>query len=508
MTCLLTPQETAESLAIDRLFSSPLYSFEARPDRAELFDEQTGFIESRAKLSVCMGGTGSGKTETAAHKAARLMLWDQPPPRPDTPFMVLSDTYRQVGNICWKEKLARIIPPDQVDWDRCEWWRPKQNLPLVINLKPWPGTDHNWSIEFRALEQGREAFQGRSIGGFWVSEQFDFEIFEELIGRCRDTWYDGAHLVEFTPIDPDLAIPMEERFDQWVAGELEDWAFFRLNTNLNTNISASWKKSYWTTVSAEILDTRQTGAFPNFLGTIYTNFNPSVHALDDAQWADRFGHPLPGRYCDWEEFKAAMPQGLFYRRGLDWGESIEHPFIVLWGCKDAGGNWAIYDEYVEDTGTVLYEDRREEMKLRWPWPLNNPYFGETYADPSRPLLIQEFSCDNILTSPAANAVENGIEYVRNLLKVNKLTRRPQLVIHKGNCPRLIKELRKYRWVRGVTEGKNPHVARAVPLKFQDDCPDALRYLVYSDRSRGEAAPSALFVSGAPDRHGVRGATRR
>lgn len=519
MSAGLTREEQAEYLALDELLDGSLYKFQPRPNRPELYDQQTGFLESRAKVSVCLGGTGSGKTETAAQKAARFILWDQPPPVPDTPFFILSDTYRQVGNICWKEKLSRIIPGSCVDWERCEWWRPKQNLPLVINLKKWPGTVNNWSIEFRALEQGREAFQGRSIGGFWLSEQFAFDVFEELQGRCRDNWFDGGQFVEFTPIDPDLAIPMEEKFDEWVGGKLADWAFFRLNSNLNDKISATWRESYWSSLSAEILATRQTGAFPGFLGQIFQNFNPAIHALDDEEWNRRYGRPItgkpgqftamPGRYCDWAEFKALMPVGVWYRRGIDWGESTDHPFVTLWGFKDGAGNWAIFDEYVEDTGTVLYSDRREEIKNRWPWPLANPYFGQTYADPSRPMLIQEFSNDGIPASSAHNSVDNGIEYVRKLLKVNRITRRPQLVIHKGNCPRLIKEMRKYRWVRGVTEGKNPHVARAVPLKWSDDTVDALRYLTFSDRAPPmDTGPQSLFVGGDPGRHGVRGATRR
>ena len=446
----------------------------------------------------------SGKTLSSAIRCARFVL-HRAAPRHDTPFMVVSDTYRQVGNICWKEKLSTLIPPEYVDWDRATWYSTREGLPFTIPLKPYPeGTDRNWCLEFRSLDQGREHFQGRSFGGFWFSEQFSWPIFEEVLRGCRDTWYDGAHFAEFTPVDPDLSMAVEEQMDKSPAG----WEFFRLNTSLNMAVSENWKETFFSAVSPELLETRRTGAMPTFLGSIYTNFNPAIHVLDDDQWAARFGKPLPGRYCDYREFKDAMPIGMWYRRALDWGESIEHPFVVLWAFKDGAGNWAIFDEYVEDTGTVLYDSRREEIKNRWPWLNQNPYFGNTYADPSRPLLIQEFTCDGINTVAGQNSVDSGIEYVRNLLKPNKITKRPALVIHKRNCPRLIKGMRKYRWVKGVTEGKNPHVARAVPLKWQDDEVDTLRYLCFSDRVDVAAPPSAVFAAGDHDRHGVLGARRR
>lgn len=490
--------ERAAFLADWELYNSPLYQFEPRPNQPERFDEQSGFVDSKAKISVCLGGNGSGKTEAAAQKVARFLLWHQAPPRRDTPFMVVSDTYHQVGSICWKEKLSRIIPKDQIDWERVVWKSNKEELPFVVPLKAWPGTSNNWSLEFRSLDQGRENFQGRSYGGFWFSEQFDWAVFEEVLRGCRETWYDGAHIAEFTPIDPDLAIGFEEILDKQPDG----WAFFRLNTDLNTAISSEWRDTFFATVSEEQLETRRTGALPSFQGAIYTNFNQAIHVLDDEAWERRFGFALPDRYCHTHEFLKSMPVGTFFRRGGDWGESVEHPFVTLWGMKDGGGNWGIYDEYCETTGTVLYADRRAEVKRRWPWPNYNMRFGQTYMDPSRPGLIQEHNADGIPTQPAGNAVDNGIEYVRNLLKPNVVTGQPAIYIHKRNCPRLISGLRKYRWVRGVTDGKNPHAAKRVPLKFKDDECDALRYLVYSDRTRTGTAPTFIPTPRDHTRHGV------
>jgi phage terminase large subunit-like protein len=476
----------------------PLYQFRPRPDCPEEFDQQTSFLNSRAKISVAMGGNRSGKTETAAQKVARLLVCQQEPPRKDAPFVVISDTYSQVGEICWKEKLFRILPPDVVDWSRVEWYSVKRGLPYTVPLRPRAGTGHNWTLEFRSVDQGRQHFQGRSFGGFWFSEQFPFDVFEECLARVSDYWFDGAQIAEFTPLDADLAVSIEERMDQQPPG----WEFFRLNTLKNTTLAKGFTDAFFSAVSPELLATRQTGAMPTFLGAIYTNFNPSIHVINEAGWERLFERPAPQRFCDFAELSQSFPPGFLFRRGVDWGESVEHPFVCLWGAKDGGGNWVIFDEYVEDTGTVLYAERQEEIRLRWPWPTGNTHFGSTYADPSRPLMIQEFQRGGIPIQAAHNDVDAGIEYVRNLLKPNQLTKRPSIYLYKPHCPRLVKELRKYRWIRGVDSGKNPHVAARCPLKWQDDCCDALRYLVYSDRHRGPSGESPTPEVATTNRFGV------
>lgn len=485
---LLNDPQTRAALA---LLESSLYTFEPRPDRPEIHDEQAGFVASRSKVSICRGGTGSGKTEAAAQKTARFLLWDQAPPRFDTPFWVVSDSYQQVMEICWKEKLARIIPRDCVDWARIQWFKPDQEWPFRVPLKPWPGNPHaNWVLEFKSIEQGRGKLQGRSIGGFWFSEQFPFEIFEECLGRCRDYWFDGGQIAEFTPLDPNLSAEFEIREDDPPV----DWQFFRLNSQSNTATSDTWKKSYFSSVSQEQKETRLTGAYGSYVGQIYQTFNNKIHVLTDKTWAEVAGAALPD-----------FPAGVFHRRGIDWGESHEHPFVCLWGFRNGSGQWFIYDELVDDAA-MLYQDRRKEIKKRWPWPKSG-YHGQTYADPSRPGLINEFNCDGISTQPASNSIDNGIECVRRLLQINEVTEQPSLFIYGPNCLRLVKSLRSYRWKRSSGVGINPAVARREPLKRDDDPADALRYMLYSESQWKDIAPSSQRTERDFTRHGVYGVRR-
>lgn len=501
-----------QARALLDLLESEAYTFEARPDRPELKDEQAGFLNSTAMVSVARGGTGSGKTKVAAQKCFEFTCQKQAPPRHDTPFWIVSNTITQTIDICWKEKLLSILPPHLIDWNRISWHDQKANHPVRVPLKPWPSTPgKNWVLEFKSLDQGRQNLQGRSIGGFWFSEQFPYDVFLEVLGRTRDCWFPGGQFCEFTPKDPDLAVAFEAAEEDPPPG----WKFFRMNMECNQHIKSDWKTSYLKTVSPEMLETIRTGEFGSFVGRIYKGFNSKVHVLDNDQWEQVTGMRLPDRdsmpegMSPIEEIEWTLdnfPRGVWHRRGIDWGESEEHPFWCGWGYKDGGGDWFIYDEFYDPLG-MLYGDRITEIKSRWPWPVGSVMHGQTYADPSRPGLINEFCSKGIPTSSARNTVDDGIECIRRLLKINASTLRPKLFIHKENCPELIKSLNKYRW-KPTSENQHVGVAKREPLKRWDDAADGLRYMCFSDSNIGDLKPSSGAKSQRYERHGVYRGGRR
>ena len=106
-------------VAVAQLPDNPLadqpafYNFEPRDNQPERYDEQRAFVESKPTGTAwIVGGNGSGTTEASIHKVARFVLQDQPPPRKDTPFWIISDTYEQVCEM-WAEKFSDHghIPP-------------------------------------------------------------------------------------------------------------------------------------------------------------------------------------------------------------------------------------------------------------------------------------------------------------------------------------------------------------------------------------------------------------
>jgi hypothetical protein len=105
--------------------------------------------------------------------------------------------------------------------------------------------------------------------------------------------------------------------------------------------------------------------------------------------------------------------------------------------------------------------------------------------------MNAFNYWGIPTSPASNDVFKGIDLVRSRMKTNPTTGTARLYFHK-RCKHCIEEHRKYRWMK-----KRPNslwttaAPRPVPLKKDDDCCDATRYLIASvERGRGQTPTSA------------------
>ncbi len=481
-------------------------SFVPRPDRPDLFDEQAGFCNNRDRVAFLIGGNAAGTTSASAYKTAQFVLNRQAPPRHDTPFWIAATNYDQVCDVCWKEKLLGDghIPASEVDWARVRWKSTAAGQPMTVPLLPWPGRPgKNWCLEFKSFDQGRQALAAKSIGGFWFSEQFPLDRFLETIRGCRDYFYPGSMFCEFTPIDPELSLWVEQIMDERPDG----WAFYRCNTECNrVNLADDWFDSFFAAVPDEMRETRMTGALASFEGVIFSGFSPAMHVF--------------GGKFDPED----IPTGVFHYRGVDWGASVEHPFVCLWGYRDGAGYWTIYDEYWSiDQRAITFDHAKNiiEKSEYWGYPgewdddfapgggwkqhKTCPHHLETYADPSRPGEINEFGTRGIPTMPASNDVFKGIDCIRSLLKPMS-DGKPRLRIHK-RCKHLIQEMRKYRWKRGVrpSEGnsRNPQVAIAAPLKRDDDCVDALRYMIFSaERGRGAVPGSMRYREYAAKRTGI------
>jgi hypothetical protein len=301
--------------------------------------------------------------------------------------------------------------------------------------------------------------------------------------------FPGGQFAEFTPIDPELCVWVEQVQQQIPDG----WRFYRCNTELNKdNLAAGWYEDFLAVIPDEMRDTRITGALASFEGVIFAGFNRLIHVFDD---------PLD------------IPPGVFHYRGGDWGASAEHPFAWVWGYRDGIGDWTIYDEYWSPSQTMITEDHAMEVLEKsadwgWPWPahipipddtdpryrrFDSPNYLDSFADPSRPGEIAEFNVRGIPTQPANNAVYAGIDTIRTLLKVNPSRNQARIRIH-ARCKHLIEELRKYRWMRGKRPEQgtilNPKVAAPQPLKRDDDTVDALRYMVHTVENRAGLKPGS------------------
>lgn len=419
----------------NKFLSYPIYTFAPRPDRPELLDEQTSFVNDKSTgIICCVAGTGSGKSVCAAYKVVKFLL-ETPPPRSNTPFYVVSQNLEMSACVCWREKIKSFLPPESIK--TITWHSLSRDMPTSVRLKDH-ANGNNWTIEIKSYDQDRQRLQASSIGGFWCDEQISLDLLTEIWGRCRDYDFPGSKIYTLTPLQPDPELEMryneQERF--------RDWKFYRMNTDCNTLLAKSWRENYLDNVVEELRETRRTGAFASFVGAVYQQFNGKVHVVEPRE----------------------LPRSWYHARAIDFGSN--HPTVCLWGARDNDGRWWIYDEYFAAKPTA--EEHVEAINQVY-WDEGNPAYGATWGDPSALSIIKEFTKYGLSIKPANNEVLNGIATVQRHLRI-AADGKPKLYIT-SNCKNLIKEMRTYSW--------HPHL-KDKPLKQEDDCADSLRYLLASE----------------------------
>jgi phage terminase large subunit-like protein len=420
-----------------RLLKNPLYTFTPRPDRPELYDEQTSFYLDKFPGTACvLAGNGSGKSFVAGAKVAKFLA-ETPPPEPNTPFWILSQTMEMVTACCWGQNLKHFIPPEFID--SIQWYREARGLPKAIVLKKH-SNGNNYVIELRSYDQSREALQAANIIGFLLDEQCPMPIYREVLARTRKWNYPGSKLMVLTPLAPD---PDPENL-QYIFEHQEDypsWRFYRFNTRLNQTLDPNFVRNIEENEIAALAETRLIGSFARFEGAIYPQFDPAIHVID----------PIP------------LERPWLHVRGLDLGWS--HGTACVWAARDLEGHYYIYREYLETQTSV--EDHVSMINAGWPEVVCK---GHTYADPAAAQTLYEFSLRGLSTVPANKDVMAGIATVQSLLRPGP-DGKPKLLIF-STCPLLISQMRSYVW-----DAKRPDK----PLKVNDDLVDALRYLCHSHR---------------------------
>ncbi|HTI49763.1 MAG TPA: hypothetical protein VL475_02385, partial [Planctomycetaceae bacterium] len=125
-----------EMQALTEQAGQAYFHFAPRKDQPEKYDQQSSFVFNESQgVTFLIGGNGAGTTECAMHKLARFIM-NTPPPRLDTPFWIIGNSYDQVMDACWKEKLYGHghIPKAEVDWDRVAWYKPNLFWPFKVPL--------------------------------------------------------------------------------------------------------------------------------------------------------------------------------------------------------------------------------------------------------------------------------------------------------------------------------------------------------------------------------------
>lgn len=170
-------------------------------------------------------------------------------------------------------------------------------------------------------------------------------------------------------------------------------------------------------------------------GTIYSNFDKSIHCIDkipDGKW-----------------------QSLYI--GCDYGQT--HPTAFLKAIK-IGDTYYITDEYKESDklNTTLSSDLKAFIGGKHPRSI--------LVDPSAKSFKNQLIADDFKrVKNANNTVNDGLAKIANAFQTGKL------IIVQNRCPQLIDEIGGYVWDSKASERGDER-----PVKENDDLLDCLRYI--------------------------------
>lgn len=157
--------------------------------------------------------------------------------------------------------------------------------------------------------------------------------------------------------------------------------------------------------------------------------------------------------------------------GCDYG--VFNPFVYLEGYKfrkpgDKIPYFYIDNEYYYDGRKSMKQKSDEEYAQAFVDFSSSKHNRGVYVDPSASSLIVALRNKGVSVMRANNDVEEGIKKVYSLLSTG------HILINADKCKHLIAEMGLYVW--NEKRGEN---GREEPVKSNDHCCDALRYLVNS-----------------------------
>jgi hypothetical protein len=193
------------------------------------------------------------------------------------------------------------------------------------------------------------------------------------------------------------------------------------------------------------------GSFDTFEGLVYKEFQDKPpHVVPE--------FPIPAH---WQRYVA-----------LDHG--YRNPTAVLWGAVSDKGVLHIYDEFyasgrlVSELATIIKTKSQNQKIMQY---LIDPSCHNRDGKTGRSI-IDEFSDYGVYFSPANNAWEAGVNHVQEYIKLKEGS--PKLVIF-PSVVNLRTQLQTYRYKDMKPSNVGNPAER--PLKKDDHCVDALRYMV-------------------------------
>lgn len=278
--------------------------------------------------------------------------------------------------------------------------------------------------------------RGMTAYGAYINEGTvaNQEVFNEIKSRCSG---DGARLLIDTNPDKPMHWLKQDYINRADGKTIAD---FHWKLTDNTFLTDRYKQSIIdSTPSGMFTDRDINGAWVAAAGIVYPDFDEDVHFISADKVPPMVRH-FVGVDFGWEH------NGVFCLFGVGVDGNIY--LLREWSAKHRSiDDWiAIGKQIVDQHGDILF-----------------------YCDSARPDLIREMQIGGLRAMNAVKDVVAGIGHVASLFKQQRL------YVVKENVSLYKREIGVYAWKENADE----------PVKEMDDCMDAMRYGIYSDKIYGE-----------------------
>lgn len=426
------------------------FSIAAYPKHREMFD-----AGAKYRHRCFMGGNGTGKTyglggyETYLHLTG-LYPWWWEGLRFETPInaRACGDTRETVRDIIQKVMLgdAAKLGPEEYGTGmipRHLLGKPKTvpNTNGSVDFVPVKHVSGGWStLEFRAYEQGRKAFQGTTRHWIWEDEEPPSLIHQENVQRGRGV--DGRMLLTYTPLSGFTEVV--NNFLGWEKANKEGASRYTVSCDWDDvpHLDEEWKRNTLAETPGYMRKARKSGIPTAGIGMVY---------------------PVE------EEFIVIRPFEIprHWRRvaGFDHGW---HNTAACWIAYDKDEDTAyVYADYKR--GEVTIEVHATALKARGAWI---PFLGDSSArDSDGEQIINKYKGQGVKMSLPDKGVDAGIQGVVSRLSDGRLK-------IFSTCVKTIDEYRRYQYDdKGRIRKENDHIM------------DALRYAIMSGLTKAIPPPS-------------------
>jgi hypothetical protein len=392
---------------------------ELRPDGSHVYD----------RLSLFSGRQG-GKTLIGGVAVAKLAM-----AKPNQYGWVCAPTYDDLFDFVYPAVFSVI--PDA--W--CADWIASHRVLVLKN-----GT----KIAFRSLDDPNKA-RGPTLDFMWIdearkiSQDAYFTALPALVRR------QGICLITTTPNGFDWC--WESFWKPAEEGEAGYWAC-KYKTVDNPSIQPADIERNRRTMDPVFFAQEFEADFVSFSGSIYgATLEPQI-----LQTEAEIRRVLP----EYPKFDGSRRSIM----GLDPG--ADHPFAGV-HIADTAMGLVVVGEYAERNRTMRqHVDGLQQML--WTRALGETNVERWVMDRTQRQAFIEMAQFGVYPAPADQAdVVDGIRRVQTWLGARKLW------FIAPWCPKLISDLRSYRWAEG--KNKKGETQKERPVKRKDDLPDALRYAV-------------------------------